>query len=185
MDTGFTPRLIAFAGPAGSGKSEAASVLVQSGFVRLKFADTLKGMLTVLYEMTDLDREEIWRRLEGDLKEKPDPYLNGSSPRHAMRTLGTEWGRELIHPDIWTSLWRRRVNLHLKAGLSVVVDDLRFPNEADLVRDLGGEIYKVFRPQVAVTSDHPSERFDFGFDGYIANAGSVPDLQDFVRLKFL
>jgi hypothetical protein len=42
-----------------------------------------------------------------------------------MITLGTEWGRDLVHADIWTRLWAARA----ECFPLVVADDVRFPNE--------------------------------------------------------
>lgn len=36
------------------------------------------------------------------------------------------------NPDHWVNLAKDRINAHLAAGHSVVIDDVRFPNEADL-----------------------------------------------------
>lgn len=172
-------RLVGFSGPAGVGKSEASRLLTESyGFVLVKFAAPLKSMLAALYEVVGLDDEESERRLEGDLKEKPDWLLSGASPRHAMQTLGTEWGRVLIHPDLWVNAWKRSVRSKLDAGISVVVDDLRFQNEATLIRELGGEIIQIMGTPRRQVFAHPSEVFDFDPDKVIANNGRIEVLWD-------
>lgn len=172
MDTRSTPRLIAFNGPAGVGKSAAAEFLCgdEFAFVRVKFAEGLKAMLRALYECAGLDPDEIERRIEGDLKEKPDPLLGGKSPRHAMLTLGTDWGRDLIAPGLWVRIWSRKVRLLMASGHSVVVDDLRFPNELAEIRELGGEVYQVTGPsRRGVTINHVSEQLACDPDGTIVN----------------
>lgn len=164
------PRLIAFAGRAGVGKSEASGLLIQRhGFVPTKFAAPLKAMLTTMYEFSGIDADEITERLEGKLKEKPDSILGGTSPRRAMQTLGGEWGRDMVRPDLWVSLWKRDAQRKLTAGLSLVVDDLRYPNEAEAIRELGGEIWKIEGTTRRPVSDHASEKFDFDPDGVIVN----------------
>jgi hypothetical protein len=42
------------------------------------------------------------------LKETPLPVI-GKSPREIMQTLGTEWGRRLVNPDLWVCLAEREV----------------------------------------------------------------------------
>ncbi len=164
------PRLIAFAGRAGAGKSEASSLLIRRhNFVQSKFAAPLKGMLTAMYEFAGLCPDEIGDRLEGHLKEKPDRVLGGTSPRRAMQTLGGEWGRDSVREDLWVSLWRADAQRKLNAGLSLVVDDLRYPNEADAIRELGGEIWKIEGAARRHVPAHPSEEFDFDPDGVIRN----------------
>lgn len=93
--------------------------------------------------------------LDGDLKEEPSCYFNGRTPRHAMQTLGTEWGRVSIAQDLWTDTWvRRAVNVP-----HVVVDDCRFPSEAQVVQNLRGAIIRVNRPATDhyTIDNHPSE----------------------------
>lgn len=134
--------IVALMGKRGSGKSTAAAYLVdQYGFKLRKFADPLKDMLRAI-GLTD---EEI----EGDLKQQPCELLMGRTPVHAMQTLGTEWGRYLIHPDMWADHWIRRT----QGGRFIVCDDCRFPNEARCVRANGGRIIEIIRP----AKDNPLE----------------------------
>ena len=184
-----SPKVIALSGRAGSGKSLASETLVQAGWKRVKFADGLKNMLRSLYDTAGLTLDEIERRLEGDLKEQPDPLLKGKTPRWAMQSLGNEWGRELIHRDLWLSLAIKAVRNHMSVGYNVVVDDCRYVNEADAVRNIGGSVWLVKRPvplpKGFVTQPHESERFEFEPDGTIFNTGSPTDLAQNVKYKFL
>ena len=87
-------RLIAFCGYMGSGKSFAADYLIEKyGYTRVKFAGPLKDMLHTM----GLTEEEI----EGGDKDKPSDLLCGRTPRWAMQSLGTEWGRECIGENLW------------------------------------------------------------------------------------
>lgn len=124
--------VIGLVGKAGSGKSEVAHhLVVNHGYVSTKFAEVLKNMLRTL-GLTD---EEI----EGDLKHEPSLILLGATPRWAMQSLGTEWGRNCIDEDIWAYAWKRRVSDIIADGAyarrGVVVDDCRFLNEARFIRD--------------------------------------------------
>lgn len=170
-------KLVAISGRAGSGKSEVAYACKLRGFFPLKFAAPLKAMLEAFYEQVGLEKDEIDARLEGRLKEEPDPYLNGATPRWAMQTLGSEWGRTLISTNLWTSALMRRATRYLDAGCDIVIDDLRFPNEERVVRSLGGVIIHVSRPGVG-PAEHESELFIPDADVVIDNDG---DLQDFRR----
>lgn len=138
--------ILAITGYAGSGKSTAAEYLVQHhGYVRFKFASPLKDMLRAF----GLTEQEI----EGDLKEKPCRLLMGKTPRQAMIALGTEWGRNLIDPALWTSHLIHRVN---ESGADrVVIDDCRFLNEAAAIAQLGGRVVRVYRTECR--SSHASE----------------------------
>jgi hypothetical protein len=133
--------VIALTGEAGSGKTEVANYLTYGhGFTPVKFAGPLKAMLAAFYREVGLDDQEISDRLEGHLKEVPDAYLMGKTPRHAMETLGTEWGRVAIHGDLWINAWGAKVN---RVKGAVVVDDCRFDNEAELSRAMVGTVVKL------------------------------------------
>lgn len=180
--------VIALYGRAGSGKSECAKILYYAGYERVKFADPLKRALRSILEYTALDDDLIDEMIEGDLKETPVPQLGGKTPRHAMQTLGTEWGRNLIHPDFWVNIGQRHI-LHYTNVLDspVVVDDLRYQNEAAAIRSMGGKIVHVFRPDIrpAGVGSHSSEGGldGFRFDDVIINDGSLEDLRRDVGLR--
>jgi hypothetical protein len=171
-------RIVALSGPAGSGKSEAAKYLTSSlGYSVVKFSEPLKNMLRAFYSTVGLTAEEIERRIEGDLKEVADPYLNGHTPRWAMQSLGTEWGRDCLGGDFWINAWSRKVAV---TDANVVVDDCRFDNEARAVKDQAGEIV-LLKPKKArrKTSSHNSEA---GIspklvDHVVVNDGTIEDLQ--------
>jgi hypothetical protein len=175
-------KLAGLAGLAGSGKGACADYLVQRhGFVRVKFAGPLKAMLRALLREMDVGPVTIERMIEGNLKEVPSPYFNGFSPRHAMQTLGTEWGRDLIGEDFWVDAWRSAVSERLKAGSKVVVDDCRFGNEARMIWRLGGVLLSVVRPDVEPVSAHVSETMPFVPNHTIENVAGLEDLYSALR----
>lgn len=165
------PRIIALAGLAGSGKSTVASILTSGwGFQVVKFADPLKAMLRALgIDQADLELAER--------KGLPSKLLSGRSPRYAMQTLGTEWGRQLIGENIWAEAWKRRARELALDGKAIVCDDCRFDNEVSAVRDLGGEVWSIVRPGVR-SGPHPSEQ-NFAArhaEVRLVNSGSLDDL---------
>jgi energy-coupling factor transporter ATP-binding protein EcfA2 len=168
------PGLLGITGRAGSGKSTAADILVGIGWKRVKMAGPLKDMLRSI-GLTD-------RHIEGDLKEVPCDLLCGQTPRHAMITLGTEWGREIIGGGLWVGLARQRIIQAMSEGYNVVVDDVRFENEADVIRDLGGMVLEV-RRSGSISIDHKSE------GGVVAdmihdNNGDMSDLRRYMTYVF-
>lgn len=121
------PKVIGIVGRAGVGKDTLADMLANRyTYRRLSMADPLKGMLSAL-GLTD-------RELKGDLKETPSALLGGRSPRYAMQTLGTEWGRNIMSADIWEGIAGSRIDGYLNDGLSVVVPDIRFPSEGRMIK---------------------------------------------------
>lgn len=175
-------RLIALTGAAGSGKSLVAEQLQDVGFTLVKFAGPLKAMLRTLFERTGHIPVEVDEMIEGGLKEVPQPALLGHTPRWAMQTLGTEWGRECFGPNFWVNLAMTKVR---SVSGPVVIDDCRFPNEAATVALEGGEVWRITRPNLARNAgDHvseaplPPELVDVEID----NRGSADDLRAAVRL---
>lgn len=158
------PRVVALTGAAGSGKSTAADYLIrQHGYERVKFAGPLKDMCRAIGLTED--------HIEGRLKEVPSDMLCGKTPRHLMQALGTELGRNMIGEDFWIRLW-----LHRVAGAGrVVVDDLRFPNEAAAVRSLGGVIIKL-EGRGGIAGTHASEAGCGTHDAVVVNDGGMVDL---------
>lgn len=172
------PRIVGLYSPAPqSGKTTLARYLSFQNYVILPFAEPLKRMTRVLLLNLGYGPLEIDELLT-DGKERILPEIR-TTPRHILQTLGTEWGRQCIHPDVWLKCWRSRADRFLQAGASVVCDDVRFPNEADLIRSIGGEIWHVSRSGTISSGTHASEGSldDYPhFERFIDNDGTLHDL---------
>ena len=165
--------LIGIAGRARSGKDTVANFIVAAiGGYRYSFADPIRAMLAPLgVNMSD----PYWQAR----KEEPIPAL-GVSPRRMMQTLGTEWGRQLINPDLWLIMAHQRL---LQNGPGMVISDVRFDNEAAWIRKHGGRIIHVIRPETKAVEAHASED---GIemqdtDSRLFNSGTLEELQLSVR----
>ena len=159
----------------GSGKSTIAGML--RGYKRLSFADPLRKFSAQI--LLSLGYNGLtWLRYK---KEEKIAEL-GVSPRQMMQTLGTEWGRSCIHPDLWIMVAAGTVEKQLKRGRNVVIDDVRFPNEAEMIRKLGGELWLVDRPGVVYEGNHASEGALHSIvpDAVINNSGSLTQLRQVV-----
>ena len=134
-------RLIGIAGPARAGKDTLCSYMLDNLdgiWLRSSFADPIKEMLRAIGVDCSDDAKAV----------VSDDY--GVTPRHMMQTLGTEWGRHMIDGDIWVKAFAR-----LNAGKCVIVPDVRFENEAALVREHGVLIHLVGRG--GIEGNHVSE----------------------------
>lgn len=141
-------RLIGFTGPAGSGKDTCGAYLVQMhGFARLSFAEPIYKALQVMgfrWPTTQAEKEEVIPEL-------------GVTWRHLAQTLGTEWGREKVHQDMWTIVAKRRIESVPSARFAIT--DVRFDNEAAMIRDLGGLVIHLQGRRAGTGNDaHKSER---------------------------
>lgn len=134
---------LGISGFAGSGKTTVATYIeMKCGYERRHIAEPLRRMLASLLREYGMPDDEIARYLTGELKEAVIPCL-GVTSRHAQITIGTEWGRELINPDIWADLWARQA---AQSKRPVMNDSVRFPNEEDAIRAVGGITILVTRP---------------------------------------
>ena len=126
--------------------------MLPGGFRVIGFADPIYRGLSA---MLDLQEDDLRGR---ETKETPIDWL-GASPRQLLQTIGTDWGRDLIRPDLWVELCRRRLfRLHDSGVRRVAIADLRFANEVEMVREFGGEVWLVDRPGAETTPHaHRSE----------------------------
>jgi hypothetical protein len=167
-------KIIGLVGRAGAGKSYLADQFVayikhyyrdypflnSLSVDKLSFATPLKKMLATLIG-EDLVFEKD--------KEIVHPIL-GKSTRYALQTLGTEWGRNLINPDIWANYLKHRIQYEIGINKIIIIDDVRFENEVKTVQDLGGTVIAINNPQLKTLSNHESEQLDLTkFDTFINN----------------
>lgn len=172
-------RVIGFTGLMGSGKNEAANALIARGWRHTAFAEPLKAMLRTMYRYARVSEDLITRKLEGDLKNQPCKVFGGKTPRYAMQTLGTEWGRDLITPTFWCDLWLNHLDTF--GASHVVVSDVRFFTEVDALRQVQGTLVRIERPGVLATghaSERDIQRLPADFELY--NTGSIFDLHQSV-----
>lgn len=167
--------VIGIHGLARTGKDTVANfILAHRGGYLYSFADPIRAMLMPIgIDMND----PYWQAR----KEEVIPAL-GVSPRRMMQTLGTEWGRELINPDLWLILAKQRL---LNYGAGMVIADVRFENEAAWVRNQGGRVIHVIRKLAVPVAAHVSEAgvvadLEKG-DVILHNEGSLQALQHHVH----
>jgi len=197
-----------------------------------KFADKLKDIVCLLIGCTKEQledntfketalREEWWYfkdTING--KEALIPFHDNNSrwtgianlvkltPRLLFQLLGTECGRNIIHPNIWiNSLFVDYKEQFISGGIGMfhdprpkyksigfpnwIITDTRFPNELQAVKDKGGISIRVNRKQfveysgqiVEAFNVHPSETAldNAEFDYVIDNNGSIEELIEKVK----
>lgn len=203
-------RIIGLMGQARAGKDTIAEYLAKKhGVVRIGLADPMKRFCKEIFDFSD-------EQLYGDKRDAFDiryPRFNklesglpvsrkNLTPRYALQTLGTEWGRD-CYENVWIDYGIRVAKelLHgysrydVKTGLEitekdtgicpgVAFSDLRFINEFDAVQKAGGLMVRVYRPMLAElggVSNHASEEQQKGipdsdFDVIITNDGTLEEL---------
>jgi len=165
------------------GKSSIALQLWKRDWERISFADPLRRMICAFLQECGINPQRAWQLLTDDeLKELPIDEVPGRpTARHLMRTLGTEWGRDCVTQKLWTEIARTKIEKAHARGKRVVVDDMRFGTEFDLIGELGGLRVRIDRPQAPpLEGDHPSDGAleDRLFDETVLN-----DSDDISRLE--
>ena len=140
-------RVIGLTGRKGCGKSSVGAILAHNyDFQVRSFASPIKEMLVAM----GIPKNYIYDAAD---KEKPVPGF-GKSARYMMQALGTEFGRHLIHPDVWIRALKNKLDC---LDEDVVIDDVRFANEARMIHAYGGMILRIERPHTKDQDTHPSE----------------------------
>ena len=173
--------LIGLCGYAAAGKDTAARVLIDDLFFqRVAFADPIKGALLALDPLVPGPREEQYLRLSefckdrswAEVKEYPEV-------RRLMQVLGTEVGRNLFDPEIWVKIAESKILSQLSVG-NTVVTDVRFPNEARLIKKHGGVLVRVTRPGFGPVNEHVSDRAseNWTYDHVLENDSTIEALHE-------
>jgi len=145
-------KIIGITGKARSGKDTLAEYLVEHhGFLKLSFAEPIRRFVS------DITGHSVEDLADGPLKEENLGWID-TTPRRLMQTVGTEWGRQMVDPDLWLKVAHRRIRDARRAGVpGIVISDVRFNNEAEFVRRWDGEVIRIERPGVEAVAAHASE----------------------------
>ena len=172
-------KIIAFAGRAQVGKDTAGEMAQKFLFLAAekpnhlfrirRFADKIKEITASLIGCRVSTLENT------TFKEmKLSETLGCKTPRQIMQLLGTEFGRNLIHPDLWVDILMNDI------FENSIITDVRFLNEANAIKERGGILIKIERDN-GTESTHVSETAlnscDIDtFDYTISNNGTLEDL---------
>lgn len=174
--------LIGFSGKKGSGKSYFADYLVNNKlFIKLSFASPLKEITKILFNLSDEDVKDPIK------KELINPKFN-ASPRELMQWLGTDIMREEFNKkfnysgSIWIDNVKDKVKTLLDNNKDVVIDDVRFQNEVDMIHSLGGIVINLRNNLDNTlnnsTSTHSSENQKLTFNYEFVNDKSYSNTYD-------
>lgn len=161
------PIVIGITGPKRAGKDTAARIIRQClaeydqelYIGQVYFADPMYDMLAAF-----VGRKTVERLRHSDVKDTEIIEPFGCTLRHMAQTLGTEWGRNLIHNNAWVLSIHRKIEAAAAQelpentdGVVVIIPDVRFPNEAEYVNN-NGFLLHISRPDVVKAGEtHESE----------------------------
>jgi len=227
--------VVGISGKMGSGKDLLYNILCDLSnidFENKKFAYPIKRVVSILLgcDVNQLEDREFkekplgkdwivhWykdnkgrkflTRTASEAVNHPDRAIAGQdmlTPRILLQLLGTEAGRNIIHPNIWVNAlfadykkiaynWDCDGNTTVKGYPNWIITDVRFTNEAKAIKDRGGIVIRVNRTYYTEDKKyimghdpfetHPSETAldDYNdFDYVIENDGTIQDLIDKVK----
>jgi len=173
-----TSRLIGLSGFAQTGKDAAANILKDHGYTRIAFADPIREAMYLLDPIVRSDnrgRTFGLREVIDDIG-WDDAKTTIPEVRRLLQVYGTEVGRETMGKNVWVNLAKKKIHPNGK----YVITDVRFPDEVDAIRELGGSLIKIIRPGFEPVNAHISDAGlpDHWFDRVLVNDGSLADLRD-------
>ena len=138
--------IIGICGLIGSGKGTVGDILVEQGFKKVSFADKLKDGVATIFGWDramfegDTDESRQWRELKDDFWSNETKME--ITPRLVLQLFGTDCLRNGFYDGVWVSLLKKHI---LDNPGDYVIPDVRFRNEQNMIRDLGGKVWQVKR----------------------------------------
>jgi hypothetical protein len=169
--------IIGLAGYAGSGKDTVGNILVeQYGYRRIAFADNVKE-LTLKVDPVIWDNEE---ELDVPLSYFVERYgwdvaKKDRQVRELLQKTG-QGAREVLGEDVWIDAALKDVGY----DENIVITDVRYPNEVEIIHEMCGDVLWIDRPGVGPLNDHDSENSVSmsDCDWITWNTGSLDRLRD-------
>ena len=165
--------IIGLSGYARSGKDTVAELLcLNYDYKRVSFADPMRQALYVLSPKVDgITRLSEYVDDYGWDTAKQNPEV-----RRLLQVFGTEVGRKQFGSQFWIDIALKDLD---NTSLAVI-SDVRFPNEAEAIKKLGGSIWRINRHNHSAVNGHPSEHAmdNYMFNHVVYNDGTLDDLSD-------
>lgn len=184
-----------------------------------KFADKIKDIVCIMIGCTREQLEDIkfkntplgeeWRyyKFDGNFKisyldnrynkgEEPLQYLFKLTPRLLLQQIGTECGRQIIHPDVWVnSLFAEYKSFGDNTSSQFkgtdfkneypnwIITDMRFPNEVEAVKKHNGITIRLLNNNSPIDTHESETALDDykNWDYVIDNNGTIVELVEKVK----
>ena len=177
--------IIGLTGYAQSGKDTVAKILVdQYGYTRIAFADKIRDFLYETNPMYDSIAGEplfVKARVDRDgwEKAKQSPQI-----RRLLQNSGVA-ARKVFGEGFWVHEAMKTMLEDPRPDMNYVLTDVRFFNEADMIRANNGQIWRIKRIGVDAVNAHVSESQmdDYPVDQIFTNNSSIEDLELMVKTR--
>lgn len=168
------PRIIGITGYAQHGKNTIADALEGWGWTPVAFADGLRELVSAIDPYVFCDYPQRYASVVQERGYEAAKHVR--EVRRLLQATGLAC-RDIFGEEAWVNA----LDHSLFSDQPYVITDVRFPNEAAYIKDMGGELWKVVRPNFdnEVGTDHPSERYirDMPFNRMWVNDSTVEGLQ--------
>lgn len=149
--------IIGICGLIGSGKGTVADYLIdQHSFQKISFADKLKDAVAEMFDWPRPMLEGVTPQSRA-WRERPDQFWSQElgrdiTPRYVLQVFGTECMRQGFYDGIWVSLVKKKIQEN--PDINWVIPDTRFPNEVNMIKSVGGSVWRVKRGENPLWFDH-------------------------------
>lgn len=130
--------LIGLSAKAESGKDTISKMKTKEGWVRYAFADPLKRFCI---EYLGLSHEDVYTEVG------KSRFNNewGMTNREILQKVGSDALRDGFHKQVWIKIAEREIKKLIDNRNKVVITDVRFDNEAELIKKLNGIVVHIER----------------------------------------
>jgi len=190
--------IIGICGLISCGKGTVSDILVDDhNFEKISFADKLKDAVSLMFDWPrdmlegETPDSRYWREQEDTFWTKETG--RSVTPRLVLQEFGTDCMRNGFYDGVWVSFVKKTIVDN--PNKNFVIPDVRFENEVEVIKDMGGKVWCVKRGPDPVwfrqyqdlgiepTDVHPSEwRWaKASFEHNIYNEGTIADLKSQVK----
>jgi hypothetical protein len=173
----MTNKIIGVSGKKRHGKDTVGNIILaqRPTAVKIAYADSLKYEVASMIAdycrkqwLRDYDspeENEAFRSsfIQTTISKMNDDTIDpttGAAVKERYRLIlqwwGTEFRRQMFGDDYWRQRLAEKI-ARLEPDQLAIITDVRFPDEADQIKELGGILVRVVRPGMPDTGNHSSE----------------------------
>lgn len=175
--------LIGIVGIKRSGKDTMADYIINNTdkqFIKYSFADPIKELCRMLF---GFNQEQLY----GDQKEEVDENW-GVTPRKVFQVIGTDLFRDTLPEKckelsyLKNTFWIKQFEIWYEKNRekNIIISDIRFQNELDVIKKMGGIIIYVIKKS-SVTDSHISEQMKVNTDDCDIVIGNDGTLEEYYK----
>jgi len=142
--------LVGISGKLGSGKDEAANSLKKFGYENKKYA------YKVYFEVSVITGKPVKELQTRDCKNRKSNFQKENGEYYTYGELLQQVGTKLREVD--TNIWVKALFSDYKKGYKWVISDVRFPNEVEYIKKLGGIVIRLEGDPVKINKNSKRDK---------------------------